>query len=115
MLAFALIRAYDYQSLVDKLDVVTEKEFAFMSLSPFIILNWVAISTSAILLVADIYLISYHTFLIGKNTTTSRYIREKQKISKKKSSIIRELDRKQDDNGSVLDSEANANSIMDSV
>lgn len=88
-----------------------------MSVSGFKTLNWVALGVSGLLLLSDIYLLCYHVMLISKNTTTYKYIRAKQQISKKKSSIIRELERKPEEqsNASVLDSEANANSIMDSV
>jgi hypothetical protein len=117
MLAFALILAYDLhkESKQSDINVSASTEFGFMPLRRFLILNWVTVCVSTLLLLADIYLISYHAMLISKNTTTYRYIRAKQKISMKKSSIIRELDRKPDENGSVLDSEANANSVMDSV
>ena len=110
LLSFALIRAYQTAE--------EDSEIGFMSVGGFKTLNWVAIGVSSLLLLADIYLLSYHVMLISKNTTTYKYIRAQQQISKKKSSIIRELERKpeeQQSNASVLDSEANANSIMDSV
>ena len=55
------------------------------------ILCAVTIFVSGALLILDLYLLCYHLKLICRNTTTYRYIREKQNLANKKSRIIKEV------------------------
>ena len=75
MLAHALVLAYDAQETLSR-----KTKIGFMPSGSFIILNWVTLGVSTLLLLADVYLVSYHVMLICKNTTTYRYIRAQQKI-----------------------------------
>ena len=70
MVTVAIFTAFDARE-----SFLLTDEIGFMPSSAFIILNYVTAGLMALLLAADIYLISYHTMLICKNTTTYRYIR----------------------------------------
>ena len=81
------------------------------------ILSAVTIFVSGALLILDLYLLCYHLKLICRNTTTYRYIREKQNLANKKSRIIKEVagaPPPEDSEGieSNNEDELNANSII---
>ena len=98
-----------------------DEKISFISRDSLIILNWVTISLCILILIVDVYLISYHIMLIRKNMTTYKYIRAKMRKENVKSKVFVEIDRKnkpeQDENDASQNSEnlsENANSVLES-
>ena len=60
-------------------------------------LTFATIAISTIILIACIYLLSYHSFLIKNNVSTYKHIRRSQKKSLSKSKVVVEKPRISDD------------------
>ena len=47
-----------------------------MSSEAFSVLNWITVCISAVLLLMDTYLLGFHIFLICRQTSTYKYLKE---------------------------------------
>ena len=58
-------------------DIPDEAEVGFMSHKSLASLNWTTLAITVILGILDTYLLTFHIFLISKNTSTYKHIRSK--------------------------------------
>ena len=64
-------------TLVTLKDIQVEAEVGFMSHKNLASLTWTTLAITVILAILDTYLLTFHVFLICKNTTTYKHIRRK--------------------------------------
>ena len=69
----------------------TEKMVGLMKVDSLVALNWVTIAVSICLILLDFYLLTFHFYLINNNLSTYKHIR--QKLKRRNSSIIREVNK----------------------